>query len=267
MRVAPGPTGGGRSNRTAWRFVPSPLFACALAGVAAAPLAGQSFTGLVVDENTGRGVPAVAVHLLDTRDDRVGSTLADESGRYRLEIPVAGEYKVMVDRFGYFETVSPLFAVTADRDYPLELSVRPEPIRVEGVDVRVRNERVEQWLTLASAGSPWANPGFRMIQGERIEAAIAKSEDGIAVMRWLHLPAFNSVRRFCVRGYRVEDGCLHIYLDGRYLPSEHLELIDFEELVNVIVLPPYLHLLTRRHTFDPFTPFRYQGWEYGDSIR
>ncbi len=230
-------------------------------------LSAQSFVGRIVDENTGGGVPTAAVHLLDASDQRRASTLADATGRYRLEIPEAGEYKLLVDRFGYMETLSPLFAVTADRDYPMELSVRPEPIRLEGLSVRVRNEKVEQWLRSAIGGSPWANPGFRMIQGQRLQDAIERSDDGIDVMRWLYLPAFNQVGRFCVRGYSASSGCLNIYLDGRYLPSEQLELIDFEELVNVIVLPPDLHLLTARHVFDPFVASPFAGWEYGDWIR
>lgn len=233
----------------------------------AAPAAAQAFTGRVVDETTGRGVPTAGVYLIDADGEAVASAIADVAGRYRIEIPADGDYRLLVERFGYTDIESPLFAVTADRDYPVELSVRPEPIQIEGLSIRVRNERVEDWLTLVVGGSPYAVRGFRHIQGARLREAIEKSDDGIDVLRWLYLPAFNRPERFCVSPYTGQ-GCLNVYLDGRYLPAEHLETIDYEELVNVIVLPPSLHLLTRRHTFDPFHANPYAGMEYtGDTIR
>lgn len=264
-KVAGRPGGRARGSRRR-RCVP-PVLALA-AALAAAPVAAQSFTGRVVDETTGRGVPTAGVYLIDAAGAAVGSAIADAAGRYRLEIPSDGDYRLLVERFGYTDTESPLFAVTADRDYPVELSIRPEPIQVEGLSVRVRNERVEDWLTLAIGMSPYAVPGFRHIQGLRLREAIEKSDDGIDVLRWLYLPAFNRTGRFCVSPYTGQ-GCLNVYLDGRYMPAEHLETIDYRELVNVIVLPPALHLLTRRHTFDPFHANPYAGMEYtsGDTIR
>ncbi|MEQ9400695.1 MAG: carboxypeptidase-like regulatory domain-containing protein [Longimicrobiales bacterium] len=247
----------------------SMVYAAAALGLVHGSASAQAFTGRVLDESTGRAVPTVAVLLLDAEGQAVASALSDGAGRYALEIPEAGEYRLAAERFGYTPTRSPLLAVTTDRTYPVDLSVRPEPIRVEGFSVTVRNERVEDWLTGYLGVSPWSLPGFRQIQGPRLAEAIARSDDGIDMLRWLYLPAFNRPGRFCVQAY-TGTGCLHVYLDGRYLPSEHLEIIDFAEVVNVLVVPPRLHLLTRRHDFAPFHGFAYEGMEYGqerDTIR
>ncbi len=234
------------------------ILTCVLAASWAAPAAAQSFTGQVVDETTGRPVPTAGVYLLGADDRVVRSTLADAAGRYRLEIEESGEYQIYVERFGYVETRSPLFAVTADRDYPLELSVRPEPLPVEGLSVTVRNEKVEDWLTSSLKVSPYSIRGFRQIQGHRLQEAIAKSDDGVDLLRWLYLPAFNTMGGLCVGAYTGQ-GCLDVYVDGRYLPSEHLETLDFRKVVNLLVVPPHLHLLTRNFDFAIFSPMTFLG--------
>ncbi len=236
------------ASRVATRALRLVTAVCALcAGSASA----QAFTGVVVDETTGHAVPTAGVYLLAADDTPVSSTLTGPAGRYRLEIPEAGEYKLTVDRFGYEGTTTPLFAVTADREYGIELSVRPEPIRVEGVSVRVDNERVERVLTQSLGGlSPHSVKGFRSISGFRLQEAIEKSDDGVDMLRWLYLPAFNKPEEFCISAYTNQE-CLELRVDGQALPSELIETLDMSRVRSVLVLPPWLIILTADYDFAP----------------
>lgn len=227
--------------------------ALAAALAALVPCAGsaQRFHGVVLDEASQRAVPTAAVYLLDADDEPRASALTDAAGRYALEIPGDGSYRIVVERFGYFETRSPLLAVTTDRDYGVDLSVRPEPIRVGGLSVTVRNERVEDWLTAALGVSPYSVWGFRQIQGERLARAIEKSDDGIEMLRWLYLPVFNRTSGLCI-GLYTGRGCADLYVDGQALLPELVETVDLDRVVTVLIVPPALHLLTREFDFAPF---------------
>lgn len=127
------------------------LLACA---VFAVPAQCQQIRGRVHDAANDAPVQLAGVWLLDGDREQVALAMADSVGRYFLTVPGSGEYFIVADRFGYFATESPLLAISGDRDYELDLELRPEPIGIAALDVTVRNEQVVEWLTLEREPQP-----------------------------------------------------------------------------------------------------------------
>ena len=163
----------------------------ALAALCSVPAQAQQIRGRVLDSSNGMPVPLTGVWLLDGEREHVDLAMADSLGRYFLTVPDSGEYFIVAERFGYFETESPLLGISGIRDYDLDLELRPEPIRVEGVDVAVRNEQVSRWVQgeLGLLVPPEALFGYRVLQGSRLAEAKARARfDPTETLRWLYIP-------------------------------------------------------------------------------
>ena len=173
-----------------WKDTALPLWvAGALLASGAAHAEAQQLRGRVLDSSNGQPVQMAAVWLLDRDRETVVMAMADSVGRYALTVPDSGEYFIAAERFGYFETESPLLAISGNRDYDLDLELRPEPIRVEGVGVTVRNERVIDWLRLEFGVNPVQFFGFRVLQGERLQEAKLRGKlNPTQTLRWLYVP-------------------------------------------------------------------------------
>lgn len=104
---------------------------------AAAPLAGQTIQGTIVEEGSTRPVPGAFIVLLDAQGSQRAAALSDAEGGFRLVAPSPGEYVLGVDRIGYLSVRTPLFPLPAGRTVEYRLSVRVEPIELTGIDVEV----------------------------------------------------------------------------------------------------------------------------------
>lgn len=236
----------------------------------------QSIRGRVVDESTDSLVSQAGVFLMDTDRNVVSSALGDDSGLYDLPVPAAGEYYLHVQRLGYFETESPLVEVRATRDYVVDFSLRPEPIRLDGIQVEVPQGRQNRWASERLRtmqflewkpvyASPAALFGFRLITGMQLAEAKFKSDDTIDLLRWLYVPVYNTGDGLCAnlqpprarrRGWRTSTsddvadrpsgvwGCAHVYVDGRPFPAEHLATLAPGVVHAVMVLGGELHIIT-----------------------
>jgi hypothetical protein len=91
----------------------------------------------VVAEADGRAVLGALVALEDTAGQRLRSTLTDESGRFRLTVPRAGEHRLRVERLGYRAAVTDAFRVAEGEVVRRDVEVAGEPIPVAGVEVVV----------------------------------------------------------------------------------------------------------------------------------
>ena len=166
-------------------------FAITLLASTASPAAAQQIRGRALDSSTGFPVPLAGVWLLNAERDQLDLAMADSLGRYFLTVPDSGEYFLVAERYGFFETQTPLLGIAASRDYDLDLELRPEPIRVEGVEVTVRNERVNRWIQgeLGLLEHPAGMFGYRVLQGSRLMEAKTRSKfDPTETMRWLYIP-------------------------------------------------------------------------------
>lgn len=96
---------------------PHHLFrAVVLLGVVCTPVfaSGQTIAGLVIDDGTSAPLSAVAVMLLDSTDVAVAFAESDSAGRFSIEAPRAGAYRVRADRLGYGDLISEVFSLETD---------------------------------------------------------------------------------------------------------------------------------------------------------
>lgn len=258
-----------RERVAGWRL-PLALLVCAATAAATDAAYGQTLTGRVLDSRDGARVATAGVFLLNRDGERVGATAADTAGAYLIELPGPGEYRLFVQRIGYFEAESPLFSVVAVRTYHMDVEVRPEPIPLDPISVSVRNETMESWLRKELGVNPHSIWGFRAYQGERLEAAKVEARDNTGMLRRLYIPVSHG-RQVCFgypmpsvqRGSRrmTEPGtgqigeppCGKLYVDGLPVPSEHIDSFDHRRIAVVAWIPPNLHLYTVGFdwTFDP----------------
>jgi hypothetical protein len=242
--------------------------------VGAAPAGAQVIRGRILDEANGAPVSMAGVFLLDGGRAVVTSALADSVGRYVLQVPETGEYILRVQRLGYFETESPLVAVSADRPYDVDLTLRGEPIRIEGLEVEVPFERQNSWAKERlrymdprwGDGDPAAGYGFRLITGLRLEEARLRSDDSLDLLRWVYVPIYDGLDGMCVQtrpnfnrggGLRAMEPkdvppaipqCARVYLDGQPLQPQHVAGLDYRSINAVMMTGGTMHLMT--HDFE-----------------
>lgn len=239
---------------------------CVATLLPAATAEAQEIRGRVVDSDNGAPVGLAGVFLLDTERELVRGAASDSAGSYTIEAPEPGEYVVFVQRLGYFENETPLLAVGSEGPYTLDIEMRPEPFRLDPLDVVVRNEELERFLTLDLGVNPNGIFGYRAIQGARLHEARMKARDNTDLLRWLYIPVSHGIE-VCVntvgrtlpeRGHwGTSDsrparqqlgarGCGTLKVDGYRVPNEHIESIDFDEIAVVVTLPGEVRLYTRQ---------------------
>lgn len=214
----------------------------------------QEIRGRVLDSSNGQPVRTAGVFLLDSERGQVAVSIADSLGRYRLPVPTAGEYFLFVQRIGYYETESPLLAVSVDRRYDVDLEIRPEPIALDPLLVGVRNDQFERWMKRRYNGSSNGLFGYRVIQGLRLEEARLRSKTSTDLFRWLFIPVSNGIEA-CV-GWRIPEveratqrmlspTCGKVIVDDIPYPAEHLDGVDLKGIGIVVVRPPDVLIFTR----------------------
>ena len=236
----------------------------------------QEIHGQIVDTQNGGPVGLAAVILLDTDRKPIAGSSTDVDGRYRITTPGAGQFYIVVERLGYFENETPLFEVGPEGQYGIDLEMRPEPFRLDPLEVTVTNERLENFLALQFGQHPATLRGYRNIQGIRLAQAMLKAKDNTDLLRWLYIPGSHG-RRVCVgsfgapplparMGYErtmaaseaaanVDDQsqCGALYLDGYRCRNEFLEEIDRDRIGVVVTIGEAVYLYTREFdwTFRP----------------
>ncbi len=115
-----------------WRFSLAAWLAVAT------PLAAQVVTGQVVDAATAAPVGEGFVVLLDERGREVARTLSRTDGRYLLNAPGAGRYRLRSERIGYVAFVSPPFTLDAGQTLTQQLTVSALAVQLAVVEVTGR---------------------------------------------------------------------------------------------------------------------------------
>jgi hypothetical protein len=223
------------------------------------------------------------VFLLNGERDHVAIMVADSLGRYVVHVPREGEYYLVAQRFGYIDMETPLLRIGVERNYALDLEMKPQPLGLEGVEVVVRNEQVIDWLTLEFGGSPVQAFGFRIIQGSRLDVAKERGAfDPTNTFRFLYIPISHAGE--CVRinslpraqrgsgwdglregvfgalgappaGTRSADatsapsGCGSLVLNDRVIPNELIDTIDMTSIAVVVTLPGQVRMYTYDFSF------------------
>ena len=134
----------GGSERRHERHTGALLLSCTMAlahAVLTLPALAQTIQGRVLDQESGSPVPVAGIFLLEATREIAARVLTDGQGRFVLNVPGTGRYYLVAQGLGYFDTESPLVSVSANREYEVDLSLRPEPIRLEGLSVEVPLQR------------------------------------------------------------------------------------------------------------------------------
>ena len=227
-------------------------------------LRAQEVRGRLVDSENAQPVGLAGVFLLDRDRAVVARAATDTAGFYRIRAPGAGEFIVYAQRIGYFENETPLLAVESDRTYGVDIEMRPEPFRLDPIDVTVRNEELERFLTLELGINPNAVFGYRAYQGLRVQEAKLKARDNTDFLRWLYVPVSHGFQ-VCVGTMYIghparttgaaggERQCGKLSVDGYDVPNEHIESIDLDRIAVVVLFPGQVRLYTREFdwTFRP----------------
>lgn len=202
----------------------------------AAPLTAQTLTGRVVEEGRDVPVPGASVSLLDREGERRALVLADSLGRYRIRPPDAGEYVIEVTQLGYAATNSPLLALGTEGTAELDLTLSPDALAIEGLEVSVEREARRE---LGRLGVGPAELGRRWLDRSEIEAipglpSLREALRGRG-MPGVELP--NDPHALCVE-FRRGSGCALVVLDGTPLPPIVALDVRLDELGAIALLRP-----------------------------
>jgi hypothetical protein len=102
---------------------------CAPAGLAAQTLAGR-----VVDALSRQPLRDVELHLMQG-DRVVGSTVSDTLGRFSINAPSRGRFRLQGKRIGYADALTDYVEIPPDERISAELSMSSSPVRVAPLTV------------------------------------------------------------------------------------------------------------------------------------
>lgn len=208
--------------------------------------AAQVVVGRTTDEAFGSPLGLVAIHLLDTDEDVVGSALSDVSGAYELEIPEDGAYYVYADMLGYQPLRTPLLELSVSRRVTADFELRADPIGLEGLEVEVdAMERIER--ELASFGVRPDAIGERFVSPADIARRPTVRDFGY-VLQWQSIAGMQIIRSddlfprpaqpwICVR-LRPRADCAVMVLNGARVTLVTAYDIPANALRAIVVLTP-----------------------------
>lgn len=112
-----------------------PAFPAVLHLALATPAAAvaQTVTGAVIDERTGRPVPAAFVALLDSANSRVAGTLSDSTGVFEIAAPRPGSFRLSATTAGYRSARSAPFRLTPGTTTRRTFATPFERIRLDSI--------------------------------------------------------------------------------------------------------------------------------------
>ena len=180
--------------------------------------------------------------LLDSMDVAVGFVESDSAGRFSLEVPRAGPYRVRADRLGYADFISEVFSL--DTAGPLELVLRmvPEPLEVDGLVVIAEQElRRTELEDVGFFRRRDNSPGyfFDVEELERIRPTfvtdVLRNVPGVRVQRQGHGYLVSSLRSY-------KPICeMKIVLDGYEIVPDSITGLDFlvsaDRVIGIEVYP------------------------------
>lgn len=111
----------------------------ALGSLLPATAAAQTVRGRMLESATGIPVPGALIELRDARDSVVRQALTDDGGRFTLEAPRAGRYRLHAERIGFRDWDSEPFDLAAGKSVTRTIQVATQAVSVS--DLSVRAER------------------------------------------------------------------------------------------------------------------------------
>lgn len=208
----------------------------------ALPLGAQTVRGELVDP-AGKPVAGTLVVLLDAGGGERERTLTDEAGRFVLDAPGGGTYRLRAERIGYPTTVSPPLELAVGQALDYRMSVGADAVHLEGLVVtgvrrpcRVRPaegaetaalwEEARKALNAAAWGKERRLFRFRMVRHEReldprtlrVRSERLHEDSGLGENTYVSLPAETLARE----GFIRDDGDAAVF----YAPDAQVLLSD-----------------------------------------
>jgi hypothetical protein len=115
----------------------------------------QVVRGTVVDQASGRPLPATVVVLLDSAGKRLAGVLSGEDGRYALRITTPGRYAVRAERIGFRAEAPTPISIAVGQTLELRLETRPIPVVLGAVQVTGRTTCVARASDGAGVSTVW----------------------------------------------------------------------------------------------------------------
>lgn len=106
----------------------------------AAPLAGQTIRGVLVDETNGTPIEGAFVLLITEEGTEARRALTVARGRFQLIAPRPGRYTLRADRIGYLSRESAPLELESGQELEYRMEVAVEAIQLEAINVP-REER------------------------------------------------------------------------------------------------------------------------------
>jgi hypothetical protein len=154
----------------------------------AAPLAGQTLRGTVLDSQSGEPVMLAYVGLLGEGRNLVVAGLADTSGDFSILAPAPGSYFLYVARTGYETLMDGVYELGQDGVFEMRVGLKALPVELE--PLLVETERDESALETVGFYDRAAIGNGRFIIREDIErTAVERITD-----------AFRGIPNFAVDG-------------------------------------------------------------------
>lgn len=98
------------------------------------PAQGQQVRGTVVDPAVATPVAEALVIMVNENGERVATVFTTAEGRFLLDVPGDGTYRVGVTRLGYQQAITPQFQV-AGSDVAMDILLPADPVALDEVTV------------------------------------------------------------------------------------------------------------------------------------
>lgn len=98
----------------------------------------QTVRGRVVDASTNTPVSTASIRVVEESGNAAVTGQTDFGGRFNIRLPIAGTYRVTVERIGYAVFTSEPIAVAAGANVEVEARMTPVAVALETVGVNVR---------------------------------------------------------------------------------------------------------------------------------
>jgi hypothetical protein len=121
----------------------SAIFLVSQAGITNA----QVLRGRVIEAKSPTAIPGVFIRVLAADSLPVAQGVADDSGRFAIEVPKAGEYRIELSRIGYALRLSKPMKMAADQVYELnniQLAAQAVPVAAVPVTAESRVPALER---------------------------------------------------------------------------------------------------------------------------
>jgi hypothetical protein len=113
---------------------------------AAAPSRAQVVSGRLVEQGSERPVVRATVELMDGNSRRA-RTVTDSAGRFAIDVPGRGTYRVRASRLGYRPSLSREMTIATLDSLDIVFQLAANTVELEPLEVKASSRRVPPWLT------------------------------------------------------------------------------------------------------------------------